>query len=398
MIDWELLQIEPTSDIGLIKKAYAARVKVIRPEEKAAEFSALHNAYKSAIQHAKSAINQTIDTCEDQTFFSEQEEQVHLPDEEPPFFNKNEYLADQQAASISNTNGQQPHEVLIEDSFHNLVNENEHNVVIETLTPDLSNNQQVTIENLNDILQTCDDILSEDDEHVQFQRWSQLSQKQALLNKEIHFKVSLYLINAIYSLLNAVADGKHHQKYSTVGLGTQSITSLNNTFLWHEEQETLKAFVHSDVLDSILEYIDNKTSNHKPLTAVQGGISVLNRYSTDEIAIYETAKSSFFTLKALFIMWCLVLLVVFCVSLLTTLDGLLFRTSNFQNFMLVLSQFILCFKLCQNNKLAFNCVWPIAFIALLLIPFGTLWGIFAIRSLRKARHYFKFVNNPPVTK
>ncbi len=398
MIDWELLQIEPTSDIGLIKKAYAARVKVIRPDEKATEFSALHNAYKSAIKHAKNAMDQEIETSEDQMFFSKQDEQAHLSGEKTPFFNKNEYLADQQGAGKSYTNCHQHHEVFIENSFHNLINKNEQNVLEETPTPDLSDNQQITIENLDDILQICDDILSEDDEHVQFQRWSQFSQKQTLLNKKTHFKVSIYLINAFYSLIKAVGDGKPHAIYSTVGLGTQSIILLNNTFLWQEEQETLKAYVNSNALDSILEYIDNETPNHKPLSAVQGGISALNRYSKDEIAMYEAAKSSFFTLKALFIMWCLVLLVVFCVSLLTTLNGLLFRPSNFQNFMLVLSQFIVCFKLYQNSKLAFNCVWLIAVIALLLFPFGTIWGIFAIRKLRKARHYFKFANNPPITK
>lgn len=50
---WDILGIERTSDARLIKKAYAKKLKQVRPDEKPEEFQQLHFAYKSALQEAR---------------------------------------------------------------------------------------------------------------------------------------------------------------------------------------------------------------------------------------------------------------------------------------------------------------------------------------------------------
>ena len=52
---WELLEIEPTTDKKAIRRAYAARTRVIHPEEKPEEFKLLHKAYEAALQFAEFA-------------------------------------------------------------------------------------------------------------------------------------------------------------------------------------------------------------------------------------------------------------------------------------------------------------------------------------------------------
>lgn len=50
---WERLGIEPTTDLSVIRTAYAARAKQCHPEENPEEFQALQRAYKTAAQYAK---------------------------------------------------------------------------------------------------------------------------------------------------------------------------------------------------------------------------------------------------------------------------------------------------------------------------------------------------------
>ena len=52
---WELLEIEPTTDKKTIRKAYAARTRVIHPEEKPEEFKVLRMAYEAALKYAEYA-------------------------------------------------------------------------------------------------------------------------------------------------------------------------------------------------------------------------------------------------------------------------------------------------------------------------------------------------------
>lgn len=51
--DWALLGIEPTTELGAIKKAYALKLKVTRPDDDAEAYQALRAAYERAQQWAK---------------------------------------------------------------------------------------------------------------------------------------------------------------------------------------------------------------------------------------------------------------------------------------------------------------------------------------------------------
>ncbi len=57
---WSTLGIEPTADLLVIKKAYAARLKRTRPEDDAAAYQALRDAYELAQQHARQAAAQAV--------------------------------------------------------------------------------------------------------------------------------------------------------------------------------------------------------------------------------------------------------------------------------------------------------------------------------------------------
>lgn len=52
---WGLLEISPTKDIKIIKKAYAEKVKLYHPEDNPKMFSRIHEAYLAAVEYAKNS-------------------------------------------------------------------------------------------------------------------------------------------------------------------------------------------------------------------------------------------------------------------------------------------------------------------------------------------------------
>jgi tetratricopeptide (TPR) repeat protein len=53
MEKWEVLGIEPTEDISVIKKAYAKKLKICRPDEDPQGFQSLREAYEAALLHTQ---------------------------------------------------------------------------------------------------------------------------------------------------------------------------------------------------------------------------------------------------------------------------------------------------------------------------------------------------------
>lgn len=59
MNNWEILGIEETKDIGIIKKAYAEKTKIYHPETHPEEFKQLHTAYKALVSKIRTGANIT---------------------------------------------------------------------------------------------------------------------------------------------------------------------------------------------------------------------------------------------------------------------------------------------------------------------------------------------------
>jgi len=51
MTEWEIIGIEPTQDIKVLKRAYATALKKCKPDEDPAAFQTLYQAYKQLLQH-----------------------------------------------------------------------------------------------------------------------------------------------------------------------------------------------------------------------------------------------------------------------------------------------------------------------------------------------------------
>lgn len=84
---WKILGIEPTTDKKTIRKAYAAKTRVIHPEERPEAFQELHEAYQAALGYAAFVSKGTPfsgdDTemaeakeCDDESAVTDMEEQV----------------------------------------------------------------------------------------------------------------------------------------------------------------------------------------------------------------------------------------------------------------------------------------------------------------------------------
>lgn len=77
---WDILQIEPTNDIKIIKEAYGNQLKQFHPEEHPEKFQQIKNAYTTAIQQSKYILDEAEDNTFDENHDAEIEE-VHENDE-----------------------------------------------------------------------------------------------------------------------------------------------------------------------------------------------------------------------------------------------------------------------------------------------------------------------------
>lgn len=79
---WQILAIEPTTDIKEIKQAYAAKLKTLTIDQQLEEFQELKTAFDLALTYARSKASQTIENPSElleqeteQSYFDEEDDQ-----------------------------------------------------------------------------------------------------------------------------------------------------------------------------------------------------------------------------------------------------------------------------------------------------------------------------------
>lgn len=80
---WNLLQIEPTTDQALIKKAYAVQTRIYHPEENPEEFMRLREAYNLAMQWAEESGDEEIFLGSENVYEEEKQQSVQAQKQEP---------------------------------------------------------------------------------------------------------------------------------------------------------------------------------------------------------------------------------------------------------------------------------------------------------------------------
>lgn len=83
--DWKLLNIEPTTEIRQIKKAYAKKLKLCSPEDNPVQFQILRQVYERVLHYAEHAAyaKLSVDTFDSEDAASEDDSFCNPYDEEP---------------------------------------------------------------------------------------------------------------------------------------------------------------------------------------------------------------------------------------------------------------------------------------------------------------------------
>ncbi|KAB8139340.1 hypothetical protein F9U64_00670 [Gracilibacillus oryzae] len=83
IIDWDLLEIEPTKDIPAIKKAYAKQLKKNHPEDNPVGYQKLREAYNNAVKYAKNPVEKEAYSVEHIEFELNQDADIHTSPIQP---------------------------------------------------------------------------------------------------------------------------------------------------------------------------------------------------------------------------------------------------------------------------------------------------------------------------
>lgn len=237
---WQVLDIAPTDDKTLIKRAYAAKLKKTRPDEDPQGFQLLHQSYKHALAIAPH-INEQID------------ELAYEVDEETQGSSCDTIEADTREQGAYLEPEYQDTQVS-DEQFSDAVQDDE---VVQAL---FERQWQAVVEPI-------DEIITSHVRRNKISEWEALAQSSwySLNNNQLDM-LGLYVFDKLSSH-NMLSKGKR-KKYNRI---TKPIINLlNKIFLWHLQEPHVRYFIGDEKrCDIIFKQLNIEYRN--PLSAVKGG-------------------------------------------------------------------------------------------------------------------------------
>lgn len=213
---WDILEIEPTTDTVVIKKAYAEKLKLHHPEDDPEGFQRVRQAYESALNYAK-------------------------------YMKRNTGLkTDELVIEQSNRNFQIQHHVV---NFEQVVSENANNV---------------TIELIEQFMNKVEVIYNSSRLRKDINQWKVLLENEAYWNLDLKKQLSYRMLNFL----------QEHYQDPKNKLPTKAWRMLNEHFFWFEQKK--KKNSHFSV--NFVDYIVNEICT-EPLTLQRRIINFIKKHS-----------------------------------------------------------------------------------------------------------------------
>lgn len=238
---WQELGINETPDIKSIKRAYAKKLKLVKPDEKPVEFQQLHFAYKQALQNANQLAEQNQAS-------NNKQEEVH-PETLTEFSHK---LNPETAHHQNDSTGPGTESSQKVDQ-------------IET-----NNSQQVIYQyqtEIDNILSKVETVIAHQS-RFRLDKWTFIIKSEHILDPEFSWKLG-------YTLFTRIAQYYNDQQYRDDGdfrIGIEVLSYLNSIFHWDNMGLDLSDYVHDEYGRSIINNMFNcdYRRNNSDLDAVDG--------------------------------------------------------------------------------------------------------------------------------
>jgi uncharacterized RDD family membrane protein YckC len=340
---WDILEIEATSDTKVIKRAYAKKLKVTRPDEDPKGFQELHWAYKTALQHAewmarREAAGDDEEDYDDYEDESSEESnsnsevsELDISNLDLQLQNTTDPLAEEKSisesiAELRNQLVNPPEtssDTLInqQESIDQTINHNinqttdhitnqtietsEYSVAQEQITETVANPYQIEGERLLGIAQL---LLGSNGEQAKANSWSFILESSFILEDHFNWRLGLEMLRLIreHNLESAAQVNKI--------VGQEALTYLDSIFNWKDNYHQVIRVMGDEYktwLDMIREP-ESKDTNWQD--KIRGGKKIVlatqTNHTTQEQSQNSIIAPPFKRFMAWFIDWVFLILVI----------------------------------------------------------------------------------------
>lgn len=254
---WNILEIDPTPDTKIIKRAYAKKLKVTRPDENPQGFQELHEAYKRALDEA--------DYWEEET----DSDSIEATDD-----------------SVGQDQSRQPQPVSLDPiDTHSEIEEHHISSEPEIHQPEVNPYQQEG-ERLLDLAQLL--LTANHNEQNNPDNWAFVMESPFILEDQFNWRLGLEILRLIDQ------HNAQHMGRTPALVGQDVLTYLNGIFNWIDNRHYVTRALGED-FEKWLDMIHSSETNAKPewQDKIRGGkkLTVHQPQSTsDEIQIAHPGR------------------------------------------------------------------------------------------------------------
>lgn len=353
---WKILEISHTQDLKAIKRAYAKKLKIVRPDENPEVFQNLHVAYKQAQHLAKQALAEHAQQAVDAQQESEDNHQTDDANEDE---------------GASSTESGQHH-----------------------LTPEELETQEYVQKQFNELVEKCNSVLAEPEKRNRTEEWQFLTESVLMLDHQINSHLGIHVFNEIFKVNNEFKQlSKHKRKYSSPNATVKKATLvyLNHVFNWSLETNNLRYYVGDEACQMLLPVIwegQDQETTEDPQQVVKGGEIIQGKARQSALEKLGLAQHAIDKINDLFNFVLFVLSIVFVVAAKVSYDEQDYiHTAVFAAILSYL--FLQWYGMKKRHKVAYYLMWPFSVLLLLSFPLGTIIGGIFLVNLNRARPYFK---------